>query len=193
VLKQPTLAGFTLIAFILGLGYIPARIAIAKQQAHRPELILVLGGSPARERLAAQLASTDPSLKIWVSSGTSEAASEFAAARIPASRVYLDHRATDTVTNFTTVVKDLKRKHIDHVYLVTSAYHLPRAQVIATIVFGSQGIAVTPVTIADEQRIESRWRIVRDGLRSLMWLSTGRTGASLRGQFQHSHFKWQDF
>lgn len=173
-----------LIALILGFGYIPARIAIAKQQAPAPELILVLGGSFQRERLAAQLAHMHPTLNIWVSSGTSQAESEFTAAQIPLSRVYLDNRASDTVTNFTSVVRDLNQRGIQHVYLVTSDYHLPRAQVIATIVFGSHGIATTPITIADEERVESPLRALRDGLRSLAWLCTGRTGASLRNQIR---------
>lgn len=184
MLKQSISRWLTLLAVLLGLGYIPTRIAIAKHQAPNPELIFVLGGGNGRERLAAQFAHIHPTLEIWVSSGTRDTA-EFAAARIPLSRVRLDHRASDTVTNFTSMVEDLKRHQIQHVYLVTSDFHMLRAQTIATLVFGSQGIAVTPIPVPDHERPnESPIRIARDAGRSLLWLATGRTGASLGRRVQ---------
>ncbi|BAU11420.1 hypothetical protein LEP3755_19140 [Leptolyngbya sp. NIES-3755] len=164
-------------AVILGVGYIPVRLTLARQQAPAPEIILVLGGSSDREVSAIQLAQKNPSLKIWVSTGTSEDYL-FKAAGI--SHFYLDRRATDTVTNFTTVVPDFQRLGIRHVYIVTSDYHMPRAKAIATVVFGSQGITFTPIKVSGEQRQESKLRILRDVGRSIVWLMTGRTGASLR-------------
>jgi uncharacterized SAM-binding protein YcdF (DUF218 family) len=169
----------TLLAILLGLSYIPTRIAIARKQAPEPQLIFVLGGGNGRERLATQLAQQNPELKVWVSSGAAEGILEFASANIPRSRLYFDHRASDTVTNFTTVVQDLKYRNIQHVYVVTSDFHLARAKTIATIVFGTHGIAVTPVTVESQEPRESPIRIARDFGRSLLWLSTGRTGASL--------------
>lgn len=167
-------------AVLLGSGYIPARLTIARQQSPSPEMILILGGSSDREEYTTQLAQSYPSLKIWVSSGSPNAVRIFQNAGIPQSRLYFDARATDTVTNFTTVVPDLKRRGIQHVYIVTSDYHMPRAEAIATVVFGSQGITFTPIKVSGERRQESKLRVLRDVGRSVVWLITGRTGASLR-------------
>ena len=165
---------------LLGIGYIPARLAIAQQQAPNPKVILILGGSSDRETFAAQLAQRQPNLDVWVSSGSPHAADIFRNAKIPASRLHFDHRATDTVTNFTTTVSDLKQCKIQHVYVLTSDYHMARASAIATIVLGSQGIAFTPIAVPSTRSPESSLRILRDVGRSVAWLMTGRTGASLR-------------
>jgi uncharacterized SAM-binding protein YcdF (DUF218 family) len=170
----------SLVALVCLLSYIPMRLAIAKQSAPHPEMILVLGGGPDREQLAARLAQDHPNLEVWISTGSSEAAQIFQRAGIDQSRVHFDCRATDTVTNFTTSVDTLKQRGIQHVYVVSSSFHMPRSQVIATIVFGSQGIAFTPVAVATPNfEPESKVRIVRDLGRSMLWLATGRTGASL--------------
>lgn len=172
----------TAVAVLLGLGYIPAQIAIARQLSPAPEIILVLGGSADREEYAVKLAQKNPSLKIWVSSGSPYADRIFQASGISPNRVYLDRRATDTVTNFTTVVSDFKQRGIQHVYVVTSDYHMPRAEAIGSVVFGSHGITFTPVKVSGVERQESKLRVLRDFSRSLIWLATGRTGASLRSR-----------
>jgi uncharacterized SAM-binding protein YcdF (DUF218 family) len=173
----------TAVAVLLSLGYIPARLALAQQQAPDPNVILILGGSSDRETFAAQIAHHQPNLDIWVSSGSRYAASIFREAGIPSSQLHFDCRATDTVTNFTTVVGDFKRRGIQHVYVLTSEFHMARAIAIATIVFGSQGIAFTPISVPNSQpRSESRLRILRDVGRSLVWIASGRTGASLKHQ-----------
>ncbi|NET51403.1 MAG: YdcF family protein, partial [Merismopedia sp. SIO2A8] len=124
---------------------IPARLAIAHYQAPHPQAILTLGGGIDREKFTAKFAQTHPSLEIWVSTGidVETAQSIFQSAGIPNGRVHLDRRAVDTVTNFTSLVADFKSRKIKHLYLITSAFHMPRAKAIATIVFGSQGIAFT--------------------------------------------------
>lgn len=172
-------------ALLLLLSIIPVRLAIASYQAPNPQAILTLGGSPDREEFTAQFAKYYSSLDIWVSSGvpSEKARAIFRASGIPDSRVHLDYRAVDTVTNFTTLVADFKRLHIQHVYLITSDFHLPRSQAIATIVFGSQGITFTPVSIPSQASVESQFHILRDVGRSLLWLVTGRTGASLNPKF----------
>jgi uncharacterized SAM-binding protein YcdF (DUF218 family) len=173
----------TAVAVLLSLGYIPARLALAQQQAPDPNVILILGGSSDRETFAAQLAHHQPNLDIWVSSGSPYAVRIFREAGIPNSRLHFDCRATDTVTNFTTVVSDFKRRGIQHVYVLTSDFHMARASAIATVVFGSQGIAFTPISVPNLQpRTESRLRILRDVGRSLVWVASGRTGASLKRQ-----------
>ncbi len=173
-------------AFILVLiTIIPVRLVIATTRAPFPQAILTLGGSPAREKFTAQFAQMHPSLEIWVSSGTppNQAREIFQAAGIPNTRVHIDRRAVDTVTNFTSLVKDFKKRNFHHLYLITSDFHMPRAKAIATFVLGSQGIALTPVSVPSNKPPESWLHILRDSGRALLWVVTGRTGASLNPKF----------
>jgi uncharacterized SAM-binding protein YcdF (DUF218 family) len=172
------------------LSVIPVRLAIAYSQAPYPQAILVLGGEPTREKAAAQLASVYPDLEVWVSTGESPEKSEaiFRAAQVDRHRLHLDDQATDTVTNFTTLIPSFQRRHIQHLYLVTSDFHMPRAQAIATFILGSQGIAFTPVATPSKKRPESWVRILRDSGRSLLWIVTGRTGASLDARRKELRF-----
>ena len=169
----------TILILVL-LSIIPVRLAIAKSLAPSPQAILTLGGGSDRETFTAQFAQIHPSLEIWVSSGipSNNAREIFRAAGIPDSRVHLDRRAVDTVTNFTSVVKDFKKLNFHHLYLITSDFHMARAEAIAFFVLGSRGIAFTPVAIPTDQPPESWLHILRDSSRSLIWIVTGRTGAS---------------
>ncbi|GAX34330.1 YdcF family protein [Nodularia sp. NIES-3585] len=180
------LAGFILALFSL----IPIRLAIASYQSPHPQAILTLGGGPDREEFTAQFAQKYPQLDIWVSSGSppEKALDIFQNAAIANDRFHLDYRAVDTVTNFTTLVDDFKHKDIQHIYLITSAYHLPRAKAIATIVLGSQGITFTPISIPSSKPRESILRIVRDSGRSLFWIVSGRTGASFNPRFREPFY-----
>jgi uncharacterized SAM-binding protein YcdF (DUF218 family) len=164
------------------ISIIPVRLAIAFYQAPLPQAILTLGGGSNREDFTAQFARIHPSLEIWVSSGTpaDNARKIFRVAGIPNQRLHIDRRAVDTVTNFTSLVKDFKQRHYHHLYLITSDFHMPRAKAIATFVLGSQGIAFTPVSIPSNQPPESWFHILRDIGRAILWIVTGRTGASLR-------------
>lgn len=173
----------TLVGCILALLLIiPMRLAIAYSQAPQPQAILTLGGDPTREQITAQLAQWYPSLEIWISSGPNpkETRELFQAVGIPLTRVHIDLRAVDTVTNFTSLVADFKQRHLQHLYLITSDYHMPRAKAIATIVLGSQGIVFTPVAVSSARSQESTFQLLRDIGRSLFWIVTGRTGASLK-------------
>jgi hypothetical protein len=85
----------------------------------------------------------------------------------------------DTVTNFTTLVADFKRRDIHHIYLITSEFHMPRAKAIAYFVLGSRGIAFTSVTVPSKKPPESWLHVLRDSSRAVVWIITGRTGASL--------------
>ena len=158
-----------------------AVLAIASLATPQPQAILTLGGDPEREKFTAEFAQNYPNLDIWVSTGIppQPATAIFQSAGIPEHRLHLDYRASDTVTNFTTLVTDFKQRRIQHIYLITSDFHMPRAKAIATLVLGSQGIAFTPISIPSNQPRESMLRIVRDTGRSLLWIVSGRTGASL--------------
>lgn len=148
----------------------------------RPEAVLVLGGAEERERYAANFAKKHPNLPIWISSGSPRWYVEkiFQQEGIARDRVRLDYRAQDTVTNFTTLVDDLKAQDIDSVYLVTSENHMRRARVIGEIVFGSRGITLKPIAVPTDSPAESWQKSLRDGCRAMLWVTTGRTGASLR-------------
>ncbi len=173
---------FLLFFFLLiRLGFIPIKTAITLYKSPPPQAILVLGGSSNREKFTAKFAQNHPSLNIWVSTGIpcKKAKKIFREAGISEERINLDYRALDTVTNFTSLQKDFKQYNIQHLYLITSNYHMPRAKVIATIVLGNQGIIFTPVQVPSERPKESFLRIIRDIFRSIFWIMTGHTGASL--------------
>lgn len=161
-------------------SFIPIRIAIAKKIAPFPQAILTLGGGLDREIYTAQFAKKHPALKIWISSGTTLEATHWAfySAGVPIARVHIDRRAKDTLTNFTSIVGEFKRRNFHHVYLITSSFHMRRAKAIATLVFGSQEIAFTPLAVPSNRPPESWLHTFRDIVRALVWLFTGRTGVS---------------
>ncbi|NET47548.1 MAG: YdcF family protein [Merismopedia sp. SIO2A8] len=147
----------------------------------QPDAMLVLGGAEERERFAAEFAQENPDLPIWVSSGSNREYAEwvFAEAGISAERIHLDYQAVDTVTNFTTLVDDFQAAGIESVYVITSDYHMRRARLIGQIVFGSQGIQFKPIIVGEGRQPEPLRKTLRDGVRSLLWVTTGRTGTSL--------------
>jgi uncharacterized SAM-binding protein YcdF (DUF218 family) len=151
-----------------------------------PEAILVLGGEPLRERFAADFARDHPNLPIWVSSGTNPEYAEwvFQEAGVPRDLVHLDYDAVDTVTNFTTIVDKLRSQQIDSIYLITSDYHMRRAQFIGQVILGSRGIHFESVTVPSNEPSESFEKAVFDGARSVFWLMTGNTGRSLKQELQ---------
>lgn len=167
-----------------GLSVIPIRIAITSAQVPQPQAILVLNGNPSRIKYAAKLWRSHPDFHIWVSAESDRAVQHygriFAQAGIPPNQIHYDRCATDTVTNFTCTVNDFQQQQKQHLYLITSDYHMARSRAIATLVLGSRGIIVSPIPVASKNfPPESRWRIARDCIRALIWILTGRTGASL--------------
>lgn len=162
---------------------IPAKIMIAFHQTPVPQAIFVLGGDSQRMEFAAQFWQSHKGLDIWVSdfdSNLNHNRQIFQKFGVPNEKLQFDGTATDTVTNFTTLVDDFVKHKIQHIYLITSDYHMRRSRAIASIVLGSQGIVVTPLAVpSSENRSESLIRVVRDCGRSLLWIFSGRTGASL--------------
>lgn len=151
-----------------------------------PQAVLVLGGSVDRERFAAEFAQENPELPVWVSSGSNPEYTEwvFAQAGIARDRLHLDFEAVDTVTNFTTLVDEFQAQGIRSIYLITSDYHMRRAAMIGEIVLGSRGISFRPVSVPSEQPPEPLKKVVRDAARSVLWITTGRTGSSLSHYFE---------
>ena len=161
-------------------GLIGTRLWITLQQIAKPQAILVLDGEDDRVQFAAQLAKQYPELPVWISGACSERTQVkaiFERAQLAPGRVHYDLRAADTVTHFTTLVDDFSRQDIRYLYVITSDYHMARAQTIATLIFGSRGIAIAPVSPnTNNVSLEENWiKVVRDGVRSLVWLGTGFT------------------
>ncbi len=142
------------------------------------QALIVLGGHEERERFAAQFAHKYRDLPIWVSSGSPKdyAQKIFAKEGIESDRLHLDYRARDTVTNFTTLVDELKARGINSVYVITSENHMLRARIIGEIVFGSRGIIFKPISVPSHNPPEPLEKCLRDGIRSILWLTTGHTG-----------------
>lgn len=163
---QSFLYSFSALAILI----IPIQIAIAQHQTPHPQAIFVLGGDRNREQAVAQLAQADPQLSIWISSGSPPDWTKpyFQEAGISLSRLHLNYCALDTVTNFTCLVNALKQNNINHVYLLTSDFHLPRAQVIGFFIFGSRNIAITPIGIPSQPHPEPWVDTLRDSLRSII-------------------------
>jgi uncharacterized SAM-binding protein YcdF (DUF218 family) len=147
----------------------------------QPQAVLVLGGATEREDFAALFAQEHSDLPIWVSSGSNREYTEwvFAQAGIEPTRLRLDYQAVDTVTNFTTLVDEFEAQGINNLYLITSDYHMRRAKVIGGIVFWSRGIDFRPIAVPSNREPESIDKVVRDGVRSIVWLMTGHTGSTL--------------
>jgi uncharacterized SAM-binding protein YcdF (DUF218 family) len=161
---------------------IPVKIAIAFHQTAVPQAIFVLGGDYKRMEFAAQFWQSHKDLDIWVSDCDSNLDYNrriFQRFGVPNRQLRFDGRATDTVTNFTSMVDKFAAQKIQHIYLITSDYHIRRSKAIATIVLGSQGIVVTPLAVPSaDDKSESLVRVLRDCGRSLLWIFTGKTGAS---------------
>jgi uncharacterized SAM-binding protein YcdF (DUF218 family) len=169
-----------LILLLLGIG-----VRTLEGAMRTPEAVLVLGGAAEREVFAAQFAKENPGLPVWVSSGSNPEYAEwvFLEAGIDAERLHLDYQAIDTVTNFTTLVDEFQARGIQSVYLITSDYHMRRAKVIGEIVFGSHGITFKPIAVPSQYSPEPWGKVFRDAVRSITWVVTGRTGASLAQAF----------
>lgn len=156
-----------------------------------------MGGSPKREVYGAIYANQNPQMKIWVSSGSPREYTEevFEKAGIQSDRYILDYRAVDTVTNFTTLVNDFQAQKITDIYVITDVFHMPRAQVIGSLVLGSRGINFHPVPIPPQLSykefavVEAKNKTLRDGIRSVFWLFTGKT---LNDQSQWPAPRWSD-
>ena len=163
----------------------------ALRRAPEPQAILILDGNDRRVQFGATFASLHAELPVWISGYCAKRAGVYRAfetADVADDRVHFDLRATDTVTHFTTLASEYVDWGIDHVYVVTSDYHMARARAIATVVFGSRGIAMTPVAepthLQPWETKESWIKVGRDTLRSLSWLAVGRTGARFNGRTQ---------
>jgi uncharacterized SAM-binding protein YcdF (DUF218 family) len=152
----------------------------------RPQAVFVLGGATEREQFAAEFAKQHPELPVWVSSGSNPEYAHwvFTEAGNNPTRLHLDYQAVDTVTNFTTLADYFQAHRIHSVYLITSDYHMPRAQIIGEIVLGSRGIDFQPIAVPSGRSPEPVNKVVRDAARAVLWVVTGDTGIELAAKFK---------
>ena len=175
-----------LLLIFLWLGY-----KEIKSNLQQPQAVLVLGGSTSaleREKFATKFALQYPDLPIWISGGSPNQKYVewvFAKAGVDRSRLHLDYQAVDTVTNFTTLVDEFQTRGIDNIYLITSDYHMRRAQIIGEIVLGSRGIEFQPIAVPSKRSPEPIEKALRDGARAVFWVITGRTGSTLSQKLEH--------
>eukprot|EP00405_Crypthecodinium_cohnii_P015687 CAMPEP_0206462294 /NCGR_PEP_ID=MMETSP0324_2-20121206/25901_1 /ASSEMBLY_ACC=CAM_ASM_000836 /TAXON_ID=2866 /ORGANISM="Crypthecodinium cohnii, Strain Seligo" /LENGTH=227 /DNA_ID=CAMNT_0053934439 /DNA_START=47 /DNA_END=731 /DNA_ORIENTATION=+ len=151
--------------------------------------IFVLGGEPERDLYAVRLAESHPSEDVYVSSPGSTAPQRLRPIE-EAGRLHLDWRAVDTVTNFSTMYDELLQASISKVLLVTSPYHMPRAEAVGSIMLGAANIEIEtkPVPGGLEVPVESQLKIWRDCARAWVWRYTGMDFRLLSWLLQH--FKW---
>jgi uncharacterized SAM-binding protein YcdF (DUF218 family) len=177
----PIFMRLVLAILVLLISIIPVRIAVMFHQVPVPQAIFVLGSASERMEFAARFWQSHNNLDIWVSDfawNLDVNRRIFEGFNIPNQQLHLDGRATDTVTNFTTLASDFVTHNLQHIYLITSDYHMRRSRVIATIVLGSRAIVVTPVAVPSGVKSESWVRMWRDFGRCLVWVVSGRSGAS---------------
>lgn len=140
--------------------------------------ILVLGGDVERELYALTLLDTLAyrSARLYISSGDLHEHNPFIEKL--GTRCTIDRTAVDTLTNFTTLAPSFQASGIQFVLVVTSPSHARRAQSVAGIVLGHYRLPFELNTVPWETtaRSESWLRIVRDIIRTYVWLLTGWTG-----------------
>lgn len=153
-----------------------------------PQAALVLGGEPRREQFAAEFARQHPHLPIWVSGGSNPEYAEwvFQQAGVSENLVHLDYKAVDTLTNFTTLADKLRSQGITSIYLITSDYHMRRAEWIGQVVLSSRGIQFQAIAIPSGKTQEPLQKAIFDGARAVLWVITGNTGTFLKQEFNQS-------
>ncbi|TVQ48125.1 MAG: YdcF family protein [Gloeocapsa sp. DLM2.Bin57] len=173
-----------LLCLVLLVSIIPLRLALTVYQVQNPQAIVILGGDLQRFAEAITFTQIHPELDIWISCGERQCRGIqrfLDKIGFNQDQVYYDSCPTDTVTNFTCTLNILLNRNIRYVYLLTSDYHLSRSVAIAVIVFGSRGIAFQPISLPSTQSRQESWLVIlRDFLRSLFWLFTGKTGAQFK-------------
>lgn len=168
------------VAIIATLGFVLASwllhlMVSLRAAANLPvDAIFVLGGSIQREIYAAKLAKQSPQTPILISSGSKAPCIRLIFQRevAPQERVWLEDCARRTFDNFYYSIPILRNWGARKVKLITSQTHLPRAQWMAQILLGAQGIWVE-TEVAEEKGVpgnrESRFKTTLDLSRSLIW------------------------
>jgi uncharacterized SAM-binding protein YcdF (DUF218 family) len=139
-----------------------------------PQAIFVLGGDRERETFAVELARENTELHLWISSGQSDADRLLSIPWLQ-GRVHIDWKALDTVTNFSTMISQFHQVGVSSLYLVTSDYHMRRANAVASIMLGLSGIKYMPIVVPPVQARppEQLYKVMRDVVRAFIWVISG--------------------
>ncbi len=141
-----------------------------------PSSIAVLGGGIRREMLAARLAKSYPNLPIFVSSGSTLPClyRVFVEEQgVVWQRVRVDFRAVDTLTNFTALLPYLQSNQPRKAFVITDDGNLPRASILAWLIWGSRGIATEPILVEGIGHNESWLKTFADSIRAIAWVLLG--------------------
>lgn len=156
--------------------WVANRISVFEQNRHlSPTALVLLGGGIPREIFTAKQAKYYPDLPIIISSGSPiPCLYEIFVVKhqVNWDRIIVDFKATDTVTNFTALLPYLKAHHHRHVYLIAGDGHMKRAEPLAQLIWGSQGIAYTPMTFPEGHH-RPWWKPSFDIFRSVGWILFG--------------------
>jgi uncharacterized SAM-binding protein YcdF (DUF218 family) len=138
------------------------------------DAIFVLGGSIQREIYVAEIANRYPDLPILISRGSDTPCIQKIFLKLQArmNNVWIENCANSTFENFFFGVPIIRQWGTHKVKIITSSTHLPRAQWMAQVQFGAQGIA-TEVELADGPGVpanqESTRKTILDLTRSILW------------------------
>ena len=137
------------------------------------DAVFVLGGSINREIKAAQLSSHN-TLPILISQGSPDPCIWFIFQREQARTqgVLLEKCAQATFDNYFFALPILKRWGVHKLMLITSASHLPRAELIGSVLLHSQGIAYELNLVHEKGspgNQESRTKTLFDLARAYLW------------------------
>ncbi len=138
------------------------------------DALFILGGSITREIHAAQLATQTPLPRILISKGSQEPCIWLIFQRLnaPMEGVWSERCADSTFGNFYFGLPILRQWGVQRVKVVTSPTHLPRAKLMAQIIFGAHGIWVDMEIVKEESipgNRESKLKTGLDVTRSIFW------------------------
>jgi len=173
--KWRFLQRFTIgISIVVAIWLFFTTITVIKASSQPIDAFFVLGGSIKREMYVAQLAQKYPQIPILISSGSKDPCIWLIFQRQTAltDKVWLEKCAASTFDNFYYSIPILEQWGVRKVKLITSTTHLPRAKLMAQILFGSHRMWVSP-DIIQEQGIpgnrEYWWKTGLDITRSIIW------------------------
>lgn len=138
------------------------------------DAIFVLGGSIQREIYASQLVRQNPQVPVLISRGSPDPCilRIFERLNVNLQNIWLEKCANSTFENFYYSLPILHKWGVHKVKLITSDTHLPRAQWIAQIILGGNGIWVVPDIISEQGVPGNKESQIKTGLditRSIFW------------------------
>lgn len=147
--------------FVVYLTLLPSPVPASSVQA---EAIVVVTGGSGRVAAGLALLQTDRAPKLFISGVGKgvrlsdvlrEAGLASDVGAIDESRISLGHEATNTLENGAEISEWVKEHGVSRIILVSSSYHLPRAQLEAMM--ASPGLKITAFAV-DSEVLRSWWQ-----------------------------------